>query len=169
MSSAATHNRLTELRLVAFDIDGVFTDGRFYLSDDGTETKAFNTQDGFGIRRLLTAGIVVAVISGRRSPAVEKRMAELGVEHVLLGTKDKVAAFDALVSEVGVAAEDCAYVGDDVPDLALLSHVGYSIAVANAVTEVREFCDYTTLASGGSGAVREICDLIVAAQQVDDE
>ena len=96
-------------------------------------------------------------------------MAELGVEHVLLGTKDKVAAFDALVSEVGIAVEDCAYVGDDVPDLALLSHVGYSIAVANAVAEVREFCDYTTLASGGSGAVREICDLIVSAQQVDDE
>ena len=87
MSSAATHNRLAELRLVAFDIDGVFTDGRFYLSDDGVETKAFNTQDGFGIRRLLTADVAVAVISGRRSQAVATRMAELGVEHVLLGTR----------------------------------------------------------------------------------
>ncbi len=164
MSSAATHNRLTELRLVAFDIDGVFTDGRFYLSDEGTETKAFNTQDGFGIRRLLSAGIVVAVISGRRSGAVERRMAELGVEHVLLGTGDKVAAFDTLVSKLGIAAEECAYVGDDLPDLGLLEHVGYSIAVANAVAEVRESCDYTTMARGGFGAVREICDLVLAAR-----
>jgi 3-deoxy-D-manno-octulosonate 8-phosphate phosphatase (KDO 8-P phosphatase) len=164
VSSAATHNRLTELRLIAFDIDGVFTDGRFYLSDDGTETKAFNTQDGFGIRRLLSAGIAVAVISGRRSGAVERRMAELGVEHVLLGTGDKVAAFDALVANLGIAAEVCAYVGDDIPDLALLEHVGYSIAVANAVAEVRESCDYTTMARGGFGAVREICDLVLAAR-----
>jgi 3-deoxy-D-manno-octulosonate 8-phosphate phosphatase (KDO 8-P phosphatase) len=164
VSSAATHNRLTELRLVAFDIDGVFTDGRFYLSDEGTETKAFNTQDGFGVRRLLSAGIAVAVISGRRSGAVERRMAELGVEHVLLGTGDKVAAFDALVANLGIAAEECAYVGDDIPDLALLEHVGYSIAVANAVAEVRETCDYTTMARGGFGAVREICDLVLAAR-----
>ena len=169
MSSAATHNRLTELRLVAFDIDGVFTDGRFYLSDDGVETKAFHTQDGFGVRRLLSAGIAVAVISGRRSGAVEKRMAELGVEHVLLGTKDKVAAFDTLTSNLGIAAADCAYVGDDIPDLPLLGHVGYSIAVANAVVEVRELCDYTTMASGGSGAVREICDLIIAARPENGE
>ena len=169
MSSAATHNRLTELRLIAFDIDGVFTDGRFYLSDDGVETKAFNTQDGFGVRRLISAGIAVAVISGRRSGAVERRMAELGVEHVLLGTKDKVAAFDTLVSNLGIPAEECAYVGDDIPDLALLRHVGYSIAVANAVAEVREFCDYTTMASGGSGAVREVCDLVLSARSEGDE
>ena len=169
MSSAATHNRLTELRLIAFDIDGVFTDGRFYLSDDGVETKAFNTQDGFGIRRLISAGIAVAVISGRRSGAVERRMGELGVEHVLLGTRDKVAAFDTLVSKLGIAAEECAYVGDDLPDLALLEHVGYSIAVANAVAEVREFCDYTTMARGGFGAVREVCDLVVAARSEGDE
>ena len=164
MSSAATHNRLAELRLIAFDIDGVFTDGRFYLSDDGVETKAFNTQDGFGIRRLLTAGVAVAVISGRRSEAVARRMAELGVEHVLLGTGDKVAAFDEIIAGLGVTADECAYVGDDIPDLDLLSHVGYSVAVANAVSEVRDFCDYTTSASGGFGAVREICDLILAAR-----
>ena len=169
MSPAATHNRLTELRLIAFDIDGVFTDGRFYLSDDGVETKAFNTQDGFGIRRLLSAGIAVAVISGRRSGAVEQRMAELGVEHVLLGTSDKVAAFDMLVWNLGITAEECAYVGDDIPDLALLGHVGYSIAVANAVAEVRESCEYTTMARGGFGAVREICDLVIAARTEGDE
>ena len=141
MNSAATHNRLAELRLVAFDVDGVFTDGRFYLSDDGVESKAFNTQDGFGIRRLISAGFEVAVISGRRS-----------------------AAFDELIAHLGIDATECAYAGDDVPDLPLLDKVGYSIAVANAVEVVRDLCDYTTMAPGGHGAVREICDLVLAAR-----
>ena len=164
MNSAATHNRLAELRLVAFDVDGVFTDGRFYLSDDGVESKAFNTQDGFGIRRLIGAGFEVAVISGRRSAATAKRMAELGVPHVILGSADKVAAFDELIARLGIDAIECAYAGDDVPDLPLLDKVGYSIAVANAVEAVRDFCDYTTMAPGGHGAVREICDLVLAAR-----
>jgi 3-deoxy-D-manno-octulosonate 8-phosphate phosphatase (KDO 8-P phosphatase) len=164
VNPAATHNRLAELRLVAFDVDGVFTDGRFYLSDDGIESKAFNTQDGFGIRRLVDAGFEVAVISGRRSAAAEKRMTELGVTHVILGTADKVAAFDELTASLGIDAAECAYAGDDIPDLSLLGKVGYSIAVANAVEEVRDFCDYTTMAAGGHGAVREICDLILGAR-----
>jgi 3-deoxy-D-manno-octulosonate 8-phosphate phosphatase (KDO 8-P phosphatase) len=164
VNPAATHNRLAELRLVAFDVDGVFTDGRFYLSDDGVESKAFNTQDGFGIRRLVDAGFEVAVISGRRSAAAAKRMAELGVQHVFLGTADKVAAFDELIASLEINVMECAYAGDDVPDLALLGKVGYSIAVANAVEEVRDFCDYTTMAPGGHGAVREICDLVLAAR-----
>jgi 3-deoxy-D-manno-octulosonate 8-phosphate phosphatase (KDO 8-P phosphatase) len=164
VNSAATHNKLAELRLVAFDVDGVFTDGRFYLSDDGVESKAFNTQDGFGVRRLIDAGFEVAVISGRKSAAVAKRMAELGVRHVVLGTGDKVAAFDELLSGLGIDASECAYAGDDIPDLALLEKVGYSIAVANAVEEVRDFCDYTTMAAGGYGAVREVCDLVLAAR-----
>jgi 3-deoxy-D-manno-octulosonate 8-phosphate phosphatase (KDO 8-P phosphatase) len=164
VNSAATHNRLAELRLVAFDIDGVFTDGRFYLSDEGIESKAFNTQDGFGVRRLIDAGFEVAVISGRHSAATAKRMVELGVRNVILGAGDKCAAFDELISSLGVNASECAYVGDDIPDLALLEKVGYSIAVANAVEEVRDFCDYTTKASGGYGAVREVCDLVLAAR-----
>ncbi len=164
MNPAATHNRLAELRLLAFDLDGVFTDGRFYLSDDGVESKAFNTQDGFGIRRLVDAGLEVAIISGRRSAAAAKRMAELGVRHVILGTSDKVAAFDELIADLGIDAAECAYAGDDIPDLALLGRVGYPIAVANAVVEVRDFCDYTTMAAGGHGAVREICDLVLAAR-----
>lgn len=163
MNPAATHNRLTELRMIAFDIDGVFTDGRFYLSDEGVESKAFNTQDGYGIRRLLDAGIEVAVISGRHSGAVERRMSELGVQHVFLGTRDKTADFDGLIDQLGIEADQCAYVGDDIPDLPLLERAGYSIAVANAVAAVRDYCDYTTLARGGHGAVREICDLVLDA------
>ena len=94
-------DKLGSIRLVAFDVDGVFTDGRFYLSDDGVETKAFHTQDGYGIRRLLDAGVAVGVISGRNSQAVVKRMSELGVTHVVLGCKDKVAAMDRLAAELG--------------------------------------------------------------------
>ncbi|MDX1517826.1 MAG: HAD-IIIA family hydrolase [Woeseiaceae bacterium] len=150
------------VKLVAFDVDGVFTDGRFYLSDDGIETKAFHTQDGFGIRQLRNAGIAVAIISGRRSAAVEKRMAELGVEHVHLACTDKLATFDELTAKLGISAADTVFVGDDIPDLPLLSKVGYSIAVANAVAAVREFCDYTTRAAGGHGAVREACELVLS-------
>jgi 3-deoxy-D-manno-octulosonate 8-phosphate phosphatase (KDO 8-P phosphatase) len=152
------------IRLVAFDVDGVFTDGRFYLSDHGVESKSFNTQDGYGIRCLLKAGIAVAVISGRSSGAVAKRMQELGVKHVIQGCKDKIGAFETLTSELAIDATDCAYVGDDLPDLPLLHRVGFSVAVANAVAELRGQCDYTTTASGGHGAVREVCDLVLAAQ-----
>lgn len=160
---SAPNAKMAALRLVAFDIDGVFTDGRFYLSDDGVESKAFNTQDGFGVRQLLNAGIDVAVISGRQSGAVERRMAELGVTHVVQGCKDKVAALGEIVAALGITTEQCAYVGDDIPDLPLLNTVGYSIAVANAVSEVRQQCDYTTSAGGGHGAVREVCELILTA------
>jgi 3-deoxy-D-manno-octulosonate 8-phosphate phosphatase (KDO 8-P phosphatase) len=155
---------LSNIRLVAFDVDGVFTDGRFYLSDDGVESKCFHTQDGYGIRQLLDAGIEVAIISGRQSGAVQKRMGELGVTHVVLGCKDKVAALDTIVSELGISVVECAYVGDDIPDLPLLNHVGIAIAVANAVPALHEQCDISTSASGGAGAVREVCELVIGAQ-----
>jgi len=154
---------LSAIRLVAFDVDGVFTDGRFYLSNDGIESKAFNTQDGYGVRRLIEAGIEVAVVSGRSSAAVDKRMAELGVHHVIQGCKDKVGAFAKLTGTLGISATECAYVGDDVPDLPLMRKVGYAVAVANAVQAVREYCHYTTQAVGGHGAVREVCELVLAA------
>lgn len=163
MSKGKPAQLLAGVRLVAFDIDGVFTDGRFYLSDTGVESKAFSTQDGFGIRRLLAAGVEVAVISGRTSAAVQLRMQELGVVHVIQGCTDKVAAFDDVIASLSITPAECAYVGDDVPDLTLLARVGVSIAVANAVAEVRNQCDYTTEAHGGFGAVREVCDMLLDA------
>ncbi len=159
-----SNDNLESIRLCAFDVDGVFTDGRFYLSDDGIESKAFHTQDGFGIRRLLDAGIEVAVISGRHSGAVAKRMSELGVQHVVQGCLDKVAALDEICAASGLSANACAYVGDDIPDLPLLNHVGYSIAVANAVPALHDACDFSTSAGGGFGAVREVCELILGAK-----
>lgn len=157
-------NRLADIRLVAFDVDGVFTDGRFYLSDEGVESKAFHTQDGFGIRELGRAGIAVAVISGRQSGAVTRRMSELEVPFVELGCKDKVAALDEIIAATGISAAECAYVGDDIPDLPLLRHVGFAVAVANAVAAVRRECDYVTRSAGGHGAVREVCDLLLAGR-----
>lgn len=156
--------KLAKIRLVAFDVDGVFTDGRFYLSNAGVESKAFYTQDGFGVRQLLATGIDVVVISGRKSDAVEKRMSELGVTHVIQGCGDKVAALDRIIADLGITPAECAYVGDDIPDLPLLNHVGVSVAVANAVSELRQQCDISTSAAGGHGAVREVCDLVLAAQ-----
>ena len=156
---------LANMRLVAFDIDGVFTDGRLYISNDGIEAKAFHTHDGFGIRQLIVAGLVVAVISGRESVAVEKRMSELGVQHVIQGNSDKVAAFEALAAELGISDTEAVYVGDDLPDLPLLSRVGFSVAVSNAHAEVKAASDYTTDKAGGFGAVREVCDLVLNARK----
>lgn len=157
-------DRLSAIKLVAFDVDGVFTDGRFYLSDAGIESKSFYTQDGFGIRQVIRAGIAVAVISGRNSGAVERRMTELGVPYIVQGCGDKVAALDEIVEQLSITTADCAFVGDDVPDLPALRHVGFSIAVANAVPQLHEECDYTTSAPGGFGAVREVCELLLSSQ-----
>lgn len=164
-----TTQKLTDLlagiRLIGFDVDGVFTDGRFYLSNDGVESKAFHTQDGYGIRRILEAGIQVAIISGRRSEAVNRRMDELGVEHVFLGCKDKLGTFENLLSDLSLSASQGAYAGDDLPDIALLRKTGVSFAVANAHRDVQKICHYTTTKTGGFGAVREICDLILDARE----
>ena len=151
--------RLQKIHLVAFDVDGVFTDGRFSLSDDAIESKVFNTQDGFGIRRLIDSGYEVAVISGRKSKAVRLRMEELGIKHVVLGCSNKVAAFDRLLDQLGLDRTQGAYTGDDVPDLELLQHAGLAFGVANSMPEIHVACDYITCAEGGKGAVREICDL----------
>lgn len=163
MTTADLASRLARIRLVAFDVDGVFTDGRFYLSDSGAETKAFNTQDGYGIRCLLESGIEVAVISGRRSGAVESRMRELGVTHVFQGSRDKVSVMSELLRSLGLEAAEMAFVGDDVPDLPLLELAGVSFAVRNAVAEVRDACAITTVSRGGFGAVREVCDTVLGA------
>lgn len=157
--------RLASLDFVGFDVDGVFTDGSLYMSDDGSETKMFNTQDGYGVRRLLESGVTVAVISGRRSKAVERRMAELGIRHVILGSSDKVSAFEKLIDVLGIDASRCAYVGDDLPDLALLQAAGVAIGVANAHAEIHADCDWMTSRAGGHGAVREICDRILTARR----
>jgi 3-deoxy-D-manno-octulosonate 8-phosphate phosphatase (KDO 8-P phosphatase) len=154
-------NIFKNIKLIAFDVDGVFTDGRIYINDAGIESKGFHTQDGQGIRQILEAGIKVAVISGRKSKAVSLRMEELGIKHVYLGCKNKEITFHILLKEYSLNQIDCAFVGDDIPDINILNVVGLPIAVANARSEVKEIAKYITKKSGGSGAIREITDLML--------
>ena len=154
-------NLFKNIKLIAFDVDGVFTDGRIYISDAGVESKAFHTQDGHGIRQILEVGIKVAVISGRKSQAVSMRMEELSIEDVYLGCKNKEATFQALLKKYSIRAIESAFVGDDIPDVKILKVVGLPIAVANARSEVKKIAKYITKNTGGSGAIREITDLLL--------
>ena len=152
------------IRLAVFDIDGVFTDGRLYFTPDGGEIKTFNVRDGHGVKQLLAAGIEVAIISGRSSVAVERRMQELGVRHVHQGIGDKVAVFEKLREELGVSAEECSFLGDDTQDLSVMQLVGLPAAPADAHPDVLPHARWSTRAGGGQGAVREFCDALLAAR-----
>jgi 3-deoxy-D-manno-octulosonate 8-phosphate phosphatase (KDO 8-P phosphatase) len=152
------------IRLLVLDVDGVLTDGRLYFGPRGEALKVFHARDGYGMRRLIAAGVEIAVISGRRSPAVLARCRELGIRRVLQGAADKLAAFERLLGGAGVAARDCACVGDDVPDLALFGVVGLSFAVPGAPAAVRDAAHHVTKMPGGLGAVREVCDRLLAAK-----
>lgn len=156
--------RAATLRLIAFDVDGVFTDGRIYYGADGEMLKAFNTLDGHGIKQLARAGIEVAIITGRRSGIVATRAAELGIQRVHQGVRDKAQALTALLADTGVPLAAVAYMGDDWPDLAVLCRVGLAFAPANAHPDVLARVHHVTAARGGEGAVREACDLILRAR-----
>ena len=160
----ALRTRLRRVRLLILDVDGVLTDGRLYYGPDGTELKAFHTQDGSALKRLQAAAIPVAIVTGRHSLAVERRIEELSIDHLYAGIEDKAAALAHLQRTTGIAAEHMAHAGDDLPDLALFERVGLAFAVANAHPAVAARADYVTAASGGFGAVREICDLLLTAQ-----
>lgn len=156
--------RAARVRLLVLDVDGVLTDGRLYYDAEGREFKSFHVRDGLGLKRCMQAGIAVAVISGRRSRATETRMSELGVRHVMLGHDDKRAAWDGLLARLGIAAADTACIGDDLPDLPLLERAGLAIAVADAEAPLLEASHWVTSRPGGRGAVREACDLLLAAR-----
>lgn len=153
-----------EIRLLVLDVDGVLTDGRLYYDGNGGETKSFHVRDGYGLKALQRAGMQIAIISGRHSKAVETRMAELGIELVFLGIKDKLKILRNLIEKLGIEAKNTACVGDDVPDLEILDEAGLSIAVADAHSEVIANADWQTEMKGGHGAVREVCDLLISAR-----
>jgi 3-deoxy-D-manno-octulosonate 8-phosphate phosphatase (KDO 8-P phosphatase) len=156
------------IRLVVFDVDGVFTDGRLFLDSNGVEThKIFHVRDGYGVKRLLAAGIEVAIISGRDSAAVAARMAALGIRHVVQGRDDKLPVLEELLTRLGIAAEHSAFVGDDEPDIPPMDAVGLAIAVADAHPRVREASQWITQAPGGRGAVREVAEFLLAARSPD--
>ena len=156
--------RAAQIRLLVLDVDGVLTDGRLYFSAEGEVLKTFHVRDGAGIVQLRRAGIEVAIISGRDSPMVTKRMNELGVKHVQQGIHDKQTALQTLLAELNLQTQQCACMGDDTPDVPMLQLAGLAIAVADAHPATLAAAHYITRLNGGLGAVREACDLILAAQ-----
>ncbi|HEX4870203.1 MAG TPA: 3-deoxy-manno-octulosonate-8-phosphatase KdsC [Moraxellaceae bacterium] len=156
--------KAARVRLLAVDVDGVLTDGRLYFAEDGQEFKTFDTQDGHGLKMLMNAGIPCAIITGRTTQLVARRARNLGIEHLMQGREDKLVALRELSAQLGIALEHIAYVGDDWPDLPALRAAGLGVAVANAHAELRAHADHVTTLEGGRGAVREVCDLILKAQ-----
>jgi 3-deoxy-D-manno-octulosonate 8-phosphate phosphatase (KDO 8-P phosphatase) len=155
--------RAQGVKVVFFDIDGVWTDGGLYFSESGETIKRFNTLDGLGIKLLQQAGITPVVITGRDSAPLRRRLQNLGVEHAHFGTEDKRPAAEATLKTLGLDWMQAAAMGDDWPDLAVMSRAAFACAPPNAHTEVRARAHYLTQASGGDGAVRELCDLLTVA------
>ena len=155
--------RAQGIRLLLLDVDGVLTDGGLYYDASGEVIKRFHTLDGHGLKLLARAGITAAVISGRDSPALRQRLAALGLAHHRLGTEDKLPAARSLLAELGMDWAQTAAMGDDWPDLPLLRHAAFACAPANAHAEVRALAAHVTTRAGGDGAVRELCDLLLAA------
>lgn len=156
--------RAARVRLLALDVDGVLTDGLLYYGNHGEELKAFNIKDGLGIKLLKQAGVNVAIITGRQSEIVARRARELGIDDVVQGREDKRQALLELCQSHDLRLEDCAYMGDDLPDLSAIVAAGVGMTVANAAAAVREAADWQSTCNGGCGAVREACEFILAAR-----
>lgn len=158
-------SRLSKVKLLVLDVDGVLTDGGLYYTDNGEELKKFNVKDGQGIELVLETGVEVAIVTGSSSRSTSYRAQKLGVSHVLIQVEDKLAVLTGLSTQLDVELSEIAYMGDDLGDLAVMRAVGCPVAVADAVVEIKECAIYTTRASGGHGAVRELCDLLVLSQK----
>jgi 3-deoxy-D-manno-octulosonate 8-phosphate phosphatase (KDO 8-P phosphatase) len=155
--------RAALVKLAVFDVDGVLTDGRLILGDDGQEYKAFHSRDGHGLRMLQDSGINVAIITGRTSQVVAKRARELGIEHVYQGRRNKLPALEELLDLLQLQNDAVAYVGDDVVDLPVMRRVGLAVAVGDAHDYAKRYAHWVTTAHGGRGAAREVCELLMQA------
>ncbi|MEI7473371.1 MAG: HAD hydrolase family protein [bacterium] len=152
------------IKLIAFDVDGVLTNGEIIYTDAGEEIKIFNAKDGQGMNMLRSAGLITAIITARKSPIVEKRSKDLEIAHVYQGVRHKIIALQEIMSKYNLGFEHVAYVGDDLPDLCILEKVGLAFCPIDAVTEVKKVCHYIASKEGGKGAVREITDFILESQ-----
>jgi len=160
----AVRERAGRIRLAAFDVDGTLTDGRLWFDHAGNEMKAFHVQDGLGLRLLADHGIAVALITARESPSARARAKDLRLEHVFTGVADKLACLSALCDSLGVALSEVAYMGDDLADLSVFPHVGLAVAPANGHDWLLDRAHWITVQSGGEGAARALCDLILEAR-----
>ncbi len=163
-SLAALTVRLRKIKLVVLDVDGVLTDGRLFYGANGEELKVFHSLDGHGIKMLAESGVVVAIISGRSSKALAKRAKDLGIKHLMMGVENKADAFQKLCMKTKITPLETASIGDDIVDLPILLHCGFSACVPNAPADVKKRVDYVTNQAGGLGAVREFCEVIMRAQ-----
>jgi 3-deoxy-D-manno-octulosonate 8-phosphate phosphatase (KDO 8-P phosphatase) len=157
-------DRAADTKLLVLDVDGVLTDGRIRIDSHGEEIKVFCTKDGYGLKCLLRAGVEVAVITGRSSTALAHRMKDLGIKEVHQGVDDKGPLLDRLIRERGLKRENVCCMGDDIPDIPMLERAGLGVAVSDAAVEVRNFATLITKNRGGSGAVREVCELILMSK-----
>jgi len=160
----AIEQKARAIRLLALDVDGVLTDGSIYYGNQGEELKAFSIKDGLGIKLLQRAGIEVAIITGRQSEIVARRARELGISTVIQGREDKRQALLELCGDQGISIGECAYMGDDLPDLAAIMASGLGLTVADGCQPVREAADWQSTFNGGCGAVREACEFILSAR-----
>lgn len=156
--------RARRIKLIAFDIDGIMTDGTLFFGDDGQEYKGFNSLDGHGLKMLKGTGVELAIITGRTSRVVEHRAKNLGIDILHQGAHDKLAVYEALCKELNIACEDTAYMGDDVVDLPVMRRSGLAITVPAAPDLVKAYSHYITVRQAGRGAVREACEAIMRAQ-----
>jgi 3-deoxy-D-manno-octulosonate 8-phosphate phosphatase (KDO 8-P phosphatase) len=157
-------SRARRIKLLLMDCDGVLTDGKVWLTGDYDEQKSFHTRDGQGLALMHRAGLLTGIISGRKSSAVDRRAHDLKIAYVHQFAKDKVQALNEIISEAGVSSDECAFIGDDVADIAVMRRVGFAVAVADAARETKEVAHYVTEMNGGEGAVREVCELILKSQ-----
>ncbi len=154
----------SKIKVFAMDVDGILTDGCIYLSSDGSESKRFSIIDGLGLVRLIQAGVHVAWISGRGSEATSLRAKELKIPHVIQGRIDKITALKELLQELGIPADNAAYMGDDDIDTDAIAHAGIGISVPEGQDSPKQAADFITSRTGGNGAVREVCNKILAAR-----
>ena len=159
--------RAARIRMLVLDVDGVLTDGQLYFDNQGNEMKTFCTRDGLGLRALQSQGTELALITGRQSEIVAQRAAQLGITRVYQGRNDKLNAFNDLLSDTGMDEQKVCYAGDDWLDIPVLDRVGLSVSVADAHPVVKNRVHWVTSLGGGKGAVREICDLLLAARGLD--
>jgi 3-deoxy-D-manno-octulosonate 8-phosphate phosphatase (KDO 8-P phosphatase) len=157
------------IKLLILDVDGVLTDGSIFITASGEEIKAFNTLDGHGLKMLQSTGVKLAIITGRAAAGVEHRAKGLGIDYLFQGVHDKREAFADLLQQTGLSPQECAYIGDDVVDLPVMTKVGLAVAVPDAPSLVRQHSHYVTGACGGAGAVRELCERLMQAQGTFDE
>lgn len=156
--------KASQIKLVVFDVDGVLTDGSLFVGDDGEEYKAFYSRDGLGMKMLQATGVEIAVITARTSNVVIHRMESLGIKHIYQGRLEKLPAFETILQELDIRAEHAAYVGDDVIDLPVMQRTGLAIAVHDAHPFVKQHAHWQTPNKGGHGAARDVCELIMQAQ-----